>query len=159
MSYGHNWGRPTNLPLGQFRKFAQECKQLRHALGIPKLGFIGGVKIGSADGHGRPIFTEDLICFNGRPSHDSFIIHRQFDHPERDVGLYGLHWDFVYTAQKPYDTLVVAVLLSLKYYFPLCALRSDGGEQDWAKGINLYQRVTGRDIPDFRTLGQPNTHK
>ena len=60
--------------------------------------------------------------------------------------------DYVKTNEKPYDELVVAVLVSFKHHFPAAALSSDGGERDWARGIALYQRATGRQAPGFGVL-------
>jgi hypothetical protein len=155
MGYCHYWGRPAELSRDRFRAFAAECKQLRTALGVPTLGLFGGVKIGGATGWGKPIFSEETICFNGRPMQETLLIHRVFHHPERETGDYGLHWDFVKTNQAPYDELVVAVLLSFKQFFPETALYSDGGAAEWANGIALYERTTGRTVPAFPILAQP----
>ena len=57
--------------------------------------------------------------------------------------------------EKAYDELVVAVLVSFKHHFPAAALSSDGGERDWARGIALYERATGRQAPSFGVLAVP----
>jgi hypothetical protein len=155
MGYCHYWGRPAELPLSGFRSFVEECVTLRRALGVPFLGLLGGVKICGSLGWGRPIFREDVICFNGRPSHEPLIIYRVFHEPQRKPGDFGLYWDFVKTNQKPYDKLVVATLLSFKHYFPASALSSDGGKEDWAGGIALYERATGRQALGFDVLRAP----
>jgi len=67
-----------------------------------------------------------VIGFNGRPSHEPFVIYRVFHRPEQKLGKFGLFWNFVKTNEKPYDELVVAVLVSFKHHFPaaaLCSLR------------------------------------
>lgn len=155
MGYCHYWGRPAVLSRELFRAFAAECHQLRAALGMPKLWFFGGVKIGGALGYGKPIFSAETICFNGRPPGETMLIHRIFHHQERETGDDGLYWDFVKTNQAPYDQLVVAVLLSFKYFFPEVALSSDGGQDDWAAGMALYTQTTGRSVPDFAILATP----
>lgn len=155
MSYMHYWGRPSELSRDCFRLLAGECRKLRQGLGVPWLGFFGGVRIGGVMGSGNPSFTDDTICFNGRPGHETFVLHRVFHKPQQESGLHGLHWDFVGTDRKPYDALVVATLLSFKHHFPESALNSDGGEADWAQGMALYQRVTGRRPPSFRDLAMP----
>jgi hypothetical protein len=152
LGYCHYWGRPAELSLSGFRAFVQECAVLRGALGVPWLGLFGGVRIGNVFGRGRPIFHEHVICFNGRPSHEPLIIHRLFHKPQQEPGRFGLYWDFVKTNQKPYDELVVAVLVSFKTLFPAAALSSDGGKSDWARGIALYERATGRQAPGFEVL-------
>jgi hypothetical protein len=68
--------------------------------------------------------------------------------------LYGAT-NYVKTNEKPYDELVVAVLVSFKHHFPAAALSSDGGERDWARGIALYQRATGHQAPGFGVLTVP----
>jgi hypothetical protein len=155
LGYCHYWGRPTELPLGEFRSFAVECGTLRRALGVPVLGLFGGVKIGGSFGYGRPIFREHAIGFNGRPSCEPLVIYRVFHKPQQPPDKFGLHWDYVKTNEKPYDELVVAVLVSFKHHFPAAALSSDGGERDWARGIALYQRATGRQAPGFGVLTVP----
>jgi len=155
LGYCHYWGRPTELPLGEFRSFAVECGTLRRALGVPVLGLFGGVKIGGSFGYGRPIFREHAIGFNGRPSCEPLVIYRVFHKPQQPLDKFGLYWDYVKTNEKPYDELVVAVLVSFKHHFPAAALSSDGGERDWARGIALYQRATGRQAPGFGVLTVP----
>lgn len=155
MSYCHYWGTPAELGAKQFELFSAECKQLRAGLGFPFLGLFGGVKIGDANGRGQPIFQNDIVCFNGKPYHESFLVRRVFQHQEREVSDYGLYWNFVNTNRKPYDTLVVASLLSLHYHFDEAALYSDGGESDWSLGIDLYEKVTRRKTPPLSELVKP----
>lgn len=155
MSYCHYWGRPAELAASEFRAFARECVTLRRALGVPLLGLFGGVKICGASGWRRPTFREDGICFNGRPGHEALVIRRVYHQPRRQPGDFGLYWDYVSTSEKPYDDSVVASLLSFKHHFPAAALSSDGGKQDWARGIALYESATGRLAPDFPALRRP----
>ena len=49
----------------------------------------------------------------------------------------------------------MAVLVSFKHHFPAAALSSDGGERDWARGIALSERATGRQAPGFGVLAVP----
>ena len=93
-----------------------------------------------------------VIGFNGRPSHEPFVIYRVFHRPEQKLGKFGLFWNFVKTNEKPYDELVVAVLVSFKHHFPAAALSSDGGKSDWARAIALYERATGRQAPGFHAI-------
>ena len=156
MSDKHFWGRPLELDGDRFRHLVEDARRLRVGLGVPILGVFGGVRIGGALGTGSPIFGSDTICFNGRPGHESFLILRSFQHPDQETGSDGLHWDGIATAGKPYDTLVVAVLLSFKHHFPEAALYSDGGEREWAAGVALYRKVTGREVPSFSELATPH---
>ena len=130
MSYKHYWGRPLELPRDRFRLFAAECRELRQSWACPSSGCSAASALVAPWGTGDPTFTQDAVCFNGRPGYETFLIHPLFHHPAHERGDYDLYWDFVATAQRPYDTLVVAAL-SFKYHFPEAALNSDGGEQDW----------------------------
>jgi hypothetical protein len=159
LGYCHYWGRPAELSLSGSRAFVQECVRLRRALGVPWLGLLGGEKIGNAFGQGRPMFREDVISCNGRPGHEPLIIHRLFHKPQQEPGGFGPYWGCVKTNQKPYDDLVVAVLVSFKAHFPGAALPSDRSKRDWvrdwARGIALYEGTTGRQAPGFNVLGAP----
>ncbi len=106
MGYCHYWGRQAELPLIAFRSFVEECVTLRRALGVPRFGLFGGVKIGDSSGWAPPVFREDVICFNGRPGCEPLIIHRVFHQPQREPGDFGLYWDFVKTNAQPYRDCV-----------------------------------------------------
>ena len=41
------------------------------------------------------------------------------------------------TARKPYDLMVMAVLILYKYYFPKVKISSDGDEEDWKPAVTL----------------------
>jgi hypothetical protein len=86
---------------------------------------------------------------------EPLVIYRVFHKLQQAPDKFGLYWDYVKTNEKPYDELVVAVLVSFKHHFPAAALSSDGGEGDWARGIALYERATGRQAPGFGVLAAP----
>ncbi len=51
---------------------------------------------------------------------------------------------FCKTAQKPYDTVVVACLIILAHYLgDSISVSSDGSVSDWADGLTLVQKVLG----------------
>jgi hypothetical protein len=53
-------------------------------------------------------------------------------------------FDFVKTRQYPYDTVVTACLIVLKYRMKdLIGVSSDGDASDWEEGLALAQEVTG----------------
>ena len=62
-------------------------------------------KIAGGEGTGTPEITNDLVYLNGCESlsedHETFLIER---------GKRG-YWDFCKTAMKPYDAVVVAILM------------------------------------------------
>lgn len=68
-----------------------------------------GVEIAGWDGTGEPIFTDSVICFNGKGdemSHETFYIDNS-----------GETYEFCKTARKPYDIVVCCFLLAFKKVF------------------------------------------
>lgn len=64
--------------------------------------------------------------------------HETFSFPEN----YSKFDDFCKTARKPYDTVVVACLITLKYYLgDLLQVESDGNSKDWEEGLLLAKKV------------------
>lgn len=155
MGYSHYWGRPPELDPARFLLFAEECKALRRAAGMPWLGLFGGLKVGGELGWGAPSFTKELVCFNGRPQCEPLVLPCHLPMGRQAVGDYGLYWDGAKTNKLPYDQLVVAALLSFKSHFHEAALYSDGDRDDWSDGIQLYERVTGKAVPPLVELGRP----
>lgn len=152
MSYGHYWGRTKTIPSDAFDAVGRDVRQIIEAV-APTLGLFGGIKVRGATGSGRPIIDADHICFNGSPRRETFWISRDVSlkSPDQAPGEDGIYWDFVKTGQLPYDTVVVATLISLKCHVPDVQLSSDGGAEDWAAGLALYRRATGRQV-DFESL-------
>lgn len=147
MSYGHYWGREKTIADDVFQAIAADVRAVITAVG-PTLGLFGGIKVRGATGAGRPIIDADHICFNGSPHRETFWIARDFasKSPDQAPGDDGFYWDFVKTGQLPYDTVVVAALVSLKVHLPGAKLSSDGGADEWAAGLALYCRATGREV-------------
>jgi len=89
-------------------------------------------------GHGKPIFNDDKICFNGdaegkeRYYHDTFLL-------SMDNG----HSDFCKTARMPYDVAVCIALLCFKHYFKSdFEFSSDGDIQDGEEGWKQAKKIT-----------------
>lgn len=85
---------------------------------------LGEVQIRQAQG----LFIEQgqSICFNGaaklRQDHEPFYLTQKRNK----------NFDFCKTAEKPYDFMVVAVLILADYYCPNCYnISSDGSKDDW----------------------------
>lgn len=76
--------------------------------------------------------------FNGVQdlSHETFSFREHFS--ENDG------FNFCKTAQKPYDVVVTACLVTLKYYLgDLIDVSSDGDAKDWTQGVKLASKVLG----------------
>lgn len=79
----------------------------------------------------------------GDYAHEDFTLREHFNQAVKDGG------DFCKTAQKPYDTVVVACLAILKYRLgDAIEVSSDGDASDWIDGVALARRCTGRVIPN-----------
>ena len=75
------------------------------------------------------------LDFNGTSdmSHENFCLRDHWSHNE--------NFNFCKTAQKPYDTVVVACLITLKHYLgDLIEVSSDGDSTDWNDGLRLAQQ-------------------
>lgn len=76
----------------------------------------------------------ERIRFNGvgDAGHETFVLER------------GGGDSFCKTAQKPYDTVVTAILIAAKHHFPNgIRVTSDGGDEDWEPGMDLAERMLG----------------
>jgi hypothetical protein len=123
MGYTHYWYRPKTL--NNFDHFQKDVKTL--FLEIPKdikIDWAGNSSVVNFNGHG------DL-------SHETFYVPETIVAPPQDE----LFFDFCKTANKPYDLLVVASLIVLKYYCPECKISSDGDAEDWEEGLTFCRDV------------------
>lgn len=88
-------------------------------------------------GTGKPKITDSIIALNGDASTDD-------DYESFVLGETGpVSW-FCKTDQRPYDEVVVAILISamLRSEGSFRA-ESDGSLDDWSDGIDLYERACG----------------
>jgi hypothetical protein len=124
MGYTHYWTPKKALTHANI-EFVHE---IINTTRIPLTGWSGA--------QGTEIFCslEDGINFNGvgEDSHENFC----YDGLDDD-------WNFCKTNQKPYDTVVVAVLAHLKDTGVL-TWSSDGDSDDHKKGRALYRRIKAK---------------
>ena len=79
----------------------------------------------------------------GDLAHENFVLRDHFSQALKDGG------DFCKTAQKPYDTVIVACLAILKYRLgDAIEVSSDGDATDWIEGVALARRCTARVVPN-----------
>jgi len=142
MGYTHYWERPGELPRRQFAAAAEDCLKLCAALGIP---------LGGAQGRGQPVFTAELVCFNGANSVscETFRVPRVQPprHPlERETC--GWRTEFCKTNHLPYDLCVQGCLIVLSHHLSGQSFRvtSDGRSHDWNAAREACQRVLGYGI-------------
>ncbi len=63
MGYTHYWYRPTELDQNLFGKAVADCRAVCEALPIP---------LGDYAGEGTPVFSQEMVCFNGHIDSTSF---------------------------------------------------------------------------------------
>jgi hypothetical protein len=116
-----------------FKEFAGEANEiLRTAETNKSIQLANGL----GDKLGEWTADEEGVRFNGfgDDSHETFSV-LPTDHG----------FNFCKTAYKPYDDVVVAVLIALfRTCGPVVKISSDGNYSDWAAGSHLYQMATQR---------------
>ena len=102
----------------------------------------GVIYLAGGNGEGEPIFTKDLICFNGKDdeAHETFMI-RQKGNDD---------FEFCKTNRKPYDLMVCFSLLRLKHHFPDANISSDGTAKDWLAAKKFYKKVFKETPPKIK---------
>jgi len=125
MGYTHYWRINGAMNAEVFAIFSRECEVLAKVSGIPIAN--GAGEIGTI-----PEFSKELVSFNGigKDSHETFYFN-----------ITGEGFNFCKTQEKPYDELVTACLILLKYYFSFVEVSSDGDKEDWQKGVQLFRKV------------------
>ena len=126
----------------KFSEFVADAKK------IIKQAEKNGIKL--ADGYGKVEgkyeLSSDLVSFNGLgdQSFETCYIQRVDNETEKGE----LSFNFCKTAHRPYDDVVVAVLATLKEYFPKTELSSDGRSDsiNFERGEALAKQALGRDI-------------
>lgn len=162
MGYTHYYERRRDVaaPADAYGRWALDAKA------IVAKAEERGIRIAGWDGANTPEFTEGYVSLNGwqDESCETFIWHAEVpDNPEwRDAD--EPYFYFVKTRQRPYDAVVVALLLRLKHYYgDAVDISSDGawdeepydysyGDQryvgvdpGWSVGRALYRETFGED--------------
>lgn len=151
MGYTNYFRRPVELDEKKFKLFVADVKAIFKAAAKKKISL--------ANGHGkvgtRPQANLEGVIFNGMDfstikgisgedeSHETLYIPRVFKPQEWNKPEKGLYFEFCKTARKPYDLVVVAVLIALKKHFPTVKISSDGGSDDWKAGKEFCQSILG----------------
>ena len=134
MGYTHYWTEKTTNKKTS-NEFVNVCKKLNKSLPMTS-ETAGGyhsndkIVICGGNGSGKPMFTPNLISFNGdnetEMSHETFYV--EFGDDE---------WNFCKTARKPYDLLVCACLIAAHEILGY-EVTSDGDFEDWKPAIKFY---------------------
>ncbi len=157
MGYTHYWKfkqNPKDVKDGS-KKFAKAVKLLKKCLAkLPAEIEIGGsydwksdttkpVKVPfvlkGGNGEGEPIFTDEIVCFNGDAS-------LNYDYETCYLALNNddYEFDFCKTARQPYDVAVCLTLLCFKKTFgDDFTYYSDGNSEDegWKMAHNIFDQI------------------
>ena len=129
MGYTHYWGDESHAPLPP--------SALDTIKGVLQPAYQAGIIQREVDDPRPPLITATEIRFNGVGD----LGHETFCFDSRDA----LPSDACKTARKPYDELVMKVLLILAYYRPGFELNSDGFfAQEWLEAIEWFNEVVDR---------------
>lgn len=83
----------------------------------------------------KPTIDDEAIFFNGTgdDGHETFVLEKN-----------GNGFNFCKTAAKPYDRVVVAMLILAHKHAPdAMNISSDGGAEDWEDGAGLVAQACG----------------
>lgn len=133
MGYTHYWN--GNGSKRDVSKFAEFSTVARIAI---DLATSRGIELGDLMGEGgEPEVTEKRVAFNGvgDDSHESFVVT-----PDQT------DFEFCKTNYKPYDVVVVAVLVLFKHFFPEIKFSSDGDLSELAEGVALASEALGETL-------------
>jgi hypothetical protein len=130
MGYTHYWELENGIEQADWNKFLEGARQ------IIETAVAAGIKL-QDDSAGAAIFINGVSA----DAHEPFVI------TSEDTG-----FNFCKTAQKPYDTVVTAILIHLKKSLgSKVVVTSDGGWSSWQGGRLLFETVY--DIQPESVLG------
>ena len=143
MIYSHNWsiakGYSPQTPL-----ISQDAALLAENCGVP-------LQFTAADPQHGPMFHQYFISFNGRGDSCDDFQYPPHLAANREVGLFGRIHCKCRTECRDYDTLVSAILLSIKHHLgSKCSVRSTGQPDGagWTAAFELYARTfPERELP------------
>ncbi len=126
MGYTHYWRNSANIDATKWAEAIADCDKIVAASAGPF-----ELEVES---------TDESIWFNGNAAKD--LDHETFVVPRDRSKI--TPFEFCKTAQKPYDTPVVACLARLAEAG--LEVSSDGDEADWQEGLELAAQVLGRPL-------------
>ena len=143
MIYSHNWSIAKGLS-PQTRLIAQDAALLAENCAVP-------LQFTAADPQHGPMFHPYFISFNGRGDSCDDFQYPPHLAANREIGLFGRIHCKCKTECRDYDTLVSAILLSIKHHLgSKCSVRSTGQPDGagWTAAFELYARTfPERELP------------
>jgi hypothetical protein len=133
MGYTHYWSIKEKLVIpARAQEIIQEILAEAYTAGIVQY---------EHDDRREPVVTDTLVRFNGveENGHETFY----FDITDTYTSSDGQHFAFCKTAQKPYDVVVMKVLIVLKCFLDTAVvISSDGSFQKEWEEIREYMHTT-----------------
>jgi hypothetical protein len=126
MGYSHYFTMSKNTTEDQIAKMIKFANTAIELFGADQIAN------GMGDGGTKPQVEKEIIRLNGveEDSHETFLL--PFNSGE---------WEFCKTAQKPYDTLVVACLIFAEQNNVIKEWSSDGDSEDHEYGKALFEKA------------------
>jgi hypothetical protein len=130
---------------------------------LVKQAELNGITVADAFGEKAGAWQADgeRISFNGlgEESCETFsfsqIVPKQPDWRENEK----TYFDFTKTNYRAYDALVCATLILIKdVYGSQVEVSSDGGWEDWAEGVALYNSVFGGEVTPEKLFAEELAH-
>ena len=175
MGYTHYWDRQKRYSRQDFNRVVTDLQKLNFRLfSSDRGGAYGGKRVILAGGDGEKRGYQELVKANGSQSkiykpvagtvnfngykndgHETFRFDRIIQahdsqdsssrHPVKKTTKF--YFDFCKTAQKPYDLMVCACLIVMKYHLRRdIAIRTDGDNDDWEHATDFVRDVLNYDI-------------
>lgn len=156
----HLWERPLELDPRRFTLFAADVRALIAELNDGELFGTGPrAALAGQHGTGAPVITDEAVIFNGdntgasRTGRGAFRVQRvmkplPWQRPSGDP-LAPTYTEECDTGRLPYDTLVVASLISLGHHFPEVKVMLHAHTPHYTPGVAaspghaLYEEVFG----------------
>lgn len=140
MGYTHFWYRPLEIPKPTWTLLREDVAKLIRACPVK-------IALDAERPNNPPLVSEKLIAFNGPggEGHEPFWIPRIHTvRPGERAKADGLWFAFCKTEKKPYDFLVGACLIVLKFHLGTgVRVQSDGSDEDWCQGANPELKLPG----------------
>ena len=133
MGYTHYFSVTDKATPEMYKAFSDEAHEILRTAEINK-----GIQLANGMGDELSAWQADdeAVRFNGfgDDAHETFVVT-----PD------AVGFNFCKTNEKPYDVVVVAVLIAMyRAYGDAVEISSDGNYSDWAEGSYLYQMAVQR---------------
>jgi hypothetical protein len=138
MGYTHYWRPRGDINAAVWDRLTKATIGVLSIAKERSIAIVGGM----GEPGSEPEITDDVICLNGIPDHETLYLERV---PRvRDRGDPGYErFAFCKTAQKPYDVVVTAILCLAEHYSDgFFRVSSDGDAEEWSAGLELARKVT-----------------